>query len=329
MATPRQLFKDVSEGKFKSAYFFYGTEDYRISEAVKYVTHQFLPDRQQIINYRKLDGKKTKAVDLINELSTLPMLGEKQIFVITDFQSYKPTEITRILSLISPSDPTRIVIFCSPSSKQPNKKTTFYKSISEVTEPVEFKKLTIQESQSQIIHKLKKASLTISNDALNLLVEMIAGNRGALEGELNKLIDFKDSGAEINTDDIKKICNGYEIFKVFDLADYIIDGKTSYVLKMIRSLLAEGTTPSTLTTLLQQHFCSLYLVKNNKKPIGNRSFLLYKFKPQAAKYTNEQLENIIIDIAQTDADLRQFGMSPEMRMENLAISLTGNNNNKI
>jgi DNA polymerase-3 subunit delta len=327
MATPRQLFKDISDGKFKSAYYFYGTEDYRISEAIKYVTHQYLPDKQQAVNYRKIDGKKTKASDLINELSTLPMLGEKQIFVITDFQSYKPTEITKILSIISPSDPTRIVIFCSPSAKQPNKKSVFYKSVLELAEPVEFKKLTIQESQSQISHKLKKASLTIANDALTLLVEMLAGNRGALEGELSKLIDYKNSGDEINTDDIINVCNGYEMFKVFDLADYIIDGNTSHVLKMIRSLLAEGTTPSTLTTLLQQHFCSLYLVKNNKKPIGNRSFLIYKFKPQAAKYSNEQLEEIIIDIAQTDADLRQFGMTPEMRLESLAVSLTGNNNN--
>jgi DNA polymerase III delta subunit len=327
MATPRQLFKDISDGKFKSAYFFYGTEDYRISEAIKYVTHQFLPDKQQAVNYRKLDGKKTKTVDLINELSTLPMLGEKQVFVITDFQSYKPTEVSKILSLISPSDPTRIVIFSLPSTKQPNKKTAFYKSVSEFAEPVEFKKLTAQESQSQISHKLKKASLTISNDALTLLVEMIAGNRGALEGELNKLINYKNSDEEISSDDIINVCNGYEMFKVFDLADYIIDGNTSHVLKMIRSLLAEGTTPATLTTLLQQHFCSLYLVKNNKKPIGNRSFLIYKFKPQAAKYSNVQLEDIIVDIAQTDADLRQFGMSPEMRLESLAVSLTGSNIN--
>lgn len=325
MATPRQLFKDVSNGKFKSAYFFYGTEDYRISEAIKYVTHQYLPDRQQAVNYRKLDVKKTKAVDLINELSTLPMLGEKQVFVITDFQSYKPNEIAKILSLISSPDPKRIVIFCSPSSKLPNKKSTFYKSVSDVAETVEFKKLTVQESQSQITHKLKKASLSISDEALNLLVEMIAGNRGALESELNKLIDYKESGEEIDTDDIKNICNGYKIFKVFDLADYIIDGNVSHVFKMISSLLAEGTAPSTLTTLLQQHFCSLYLIKNNKKPIGNRSFLVYKFKPQAAKYTNEQLEEIIINIAKTDADLRYFGMSPEMRLESLAVSLTGNN----
>lgn len=327
MATPRQLFKDISDGKFKSAYFFFGTEDYRISEAVKYVTHQFLPDKQQTVNYRKLDGKKIKAIDLINELSTLPMLGEKQVFVITDFQSYKPTEVTKILSLVSPSDPTRVIIFCSPSSKQPKKTTAFYKSISEIAETVEFKKLTVQETQSQISHKLNKASLTISNDALSLLVEMIAGNRGALEGELNKLIDYKDVGDEITKDDIIRLCNGYEMFKVFDLADYIVDGNTSHVLKMIRSLLTEGTSPSTLTTLLQQHFSSLYLVKNNKKPIGNRGFLLYKFKPQAAKYSNEQLEKIIVDIAQTDAELRQFGMTPEMRLESLAVSLTGNNNN--
>ena len=84
MTTPRQLLQDISGGKFKAAYYFYGSEDYRISEAIKYIAHQFLPDMQLTVNYRKFDGRKIKTGDLLTELSTLPMLGEKQVFVVTD-----------------------------------------------------------------------------------------------------------------------------------------------------------------------------------------------------------------------------------------------------
>ena len=65
------------------AYYFFGTEDYRIVEAEKYVARQFLPDRQLVTNYRKIDGKKTSCSDLLAELSSLPMLGERQVFGVT------------------------------------------------------------------------------------------------------------------------------------------------------------------------------------------------------------------------------------------------------
>lgn len=322
MTTPRQLLKDVSSGKFKPAYYFYGSEDYRISEAIKYISHQFLPDKQHAVNYRKFDSRKTKSADLITELQTLPMLGEKQVFVVAEFQSYKPTEVKNILSLIPPSDPNRIIIFSSPSSKTPRKTTAFYKTVTNIAEPVEFKKLTPVETSSFIQAKLKKEEIVISPDALTLLSELLAGNRGALESEIAKLIDYKATGETVTVDDIQVLCNGYEVFQVFELADYVVAGKADRVLKMLRSLLSEGNSPAMLTNLIQQHFSTLYLVKHNKKPIGNRGFLLHKLKPQAQRYTDQQLEQIIIEIAEADSQIRKTGTDSEMVVEMLAMSLT-------
>lgn len=325
MATPKTLFQDISKGKFKPAYYFFGSEDYRIAEAVKFVTHQFLPDLQRKVNYLKFNAKKTKVPELMAQLSNFPMLGEKQVFVITDFQNYKPTEIKNILSLLKPPDPNRIIIFSSPSVKAPKKNSSFFTLISKSTEPVEFKKLTYQDSIRQIKFKLQKEELTITDDALKLLAELIAGNRGALETETNKLINYKEKGETIEIKDLELIATGYEIFNMFELADIIISGKANMVLKMIHSLLAEGKSASFLTTLLQQHFTSLYLVKNGKKPLGRRDYLLYKFKFQAGNYDNKRLEKAIITIAEADAQLRQTGIKPETTLEILALQLTQKN----
>lgn len=326
MATPKQLSSELSKGKFKSAYYFYGSEDFRISQAVKYLINQYLPSKQQALNCQRIDGKKTKAGDISTMLSTLPMLGEKQVFVISEFQSFRPKEVQSILSLIASDDPSRIVVFTSPSSKAPKKSSAFFKSVSAKTEVVEFNKLNIAEVRALVSGKLSKANLAINQEALTLFSELIAGNRGALESEIDKLINYKNSGEEISKDDIQTLTNGYEIFKIFELADYVVAGGFSRVLKMLRSLVAEGNAPVVLTTLLQQHFSSLYLVKNNKKPIGNRQFLVYKFKEQASRYKPEELERIIIDIAETDSELRKQKFKPELALEMLAVSLMGQNN---
>jgi len=325
MVTPQRLFQEVSAGRFKPAYYFFGTEDYRITEAEKFVARQFLPDRQLITDYRKIDGKKTSCADLMAELANLPMLGERQVFAVSDFQSYTPTEVEMVLRLLTPADPSRIVIFSSSSSKTPKKNSSFFTTVSKAAEAVEFRKLSNREAAGLINRQLQQAEVKIEPEALKLLTELIAGNRGAIETEVAKLVNYKEPRETVSVEDVKRIAAGYEIFNVFQVADLIVAGDPGKVLRAIEALLANGNSPVTITTLLQQHFISLYLVKNGKKPLGRRGFLIPKLSEQAAKYDNSQLEQIIIEIAATDSELRRQRLKPETALEMLALTIARGN----
>jgi len=327
MASPKELLDRLNSGKHKSAYYFYGPEGYRISEAQKFVARKFLPDKQLAINYRKIDGKKTKAGDLMAELSNLPMLGERQVFAVSDFQRYKPTERASIYKLIVPNDPSRIVIFTSPPARAPKKSSAFVKEISKVAEAVEFQKLTEVQVMAQVRGKFEKAGVKIEPEAVRILAHLIAGNRGALEGEVAKLVSFKGEDATISVEDVKKVSSGYEVFNMFHLAEQVVAGNSRKVLQMIKGLFAGGIGPTVLASLLQQHYMSLYLVKNGKNPLGNRGWLVPEFRRQAANYENKQLESAIIKIAQLDSDLRRTGMKKETALEVLVISLIGESKN--
>ena len=323
--TPQNLLSDISAGRFKPAYYFFGSEDYRIIEAEKYVARQFLPENQLLTNYRRFDGKKVKPPDLIAELSAFPMLGERQVFAITDFQRFKPTQVTSIFKLLTPSDPNRIVIFSSPSDKTPKKTSAFFKNISGVAEAIEFKKLTASEAVGMIRGKLRKAGLSIKRDALGRLTEMIDGNRGALETETQKLIDFKGGGedgmSEVTVEDVTAVASGFEVYSVFHLADCVIAGDGRKALAHINQLIAGGNSPTGLLYHLGNHYLSLYKVKNGKPLEPYRQFLTGKFRQQAAGYANEQLEAIIQEIARTDSELRRSAAKPGLVLEALALSL--------
>ena len=325
MPTPSTLFKDITAGRFKPAYYFFGSEDYRISEAEKFVARQFLPNRQLATNLYKIDGRRTKVPELMAELSNFPMLGEKQVFVVRDFQSYRPKDITRILNLLTPPDPNRIIIFSSPSARTPRRNSAFLKAVSKVAEIIEFKKLNYQESTGIIRARLEKEEIKISAEAMKLLTELVAGSRGAMEVELVKLCNYKEPGDTVEVADIKAVSAGYEVFGIFDLADQVVAGDTKKVLAMVRSLLTGGNSSATLISLMQQHFTSLYLVKNDKSPLGNRAFLVHKFRQQGQRYENRRLEEIIIEIADADRQLRHKGIKPETTLEMLVMSLAGEN----
>ncbi len=323
MITPRTLRNEVSSGRFHPAYYFFGVDDYRMVEAEKYLIRNFIPDLQIITNSRKLDGRKVSCKDILTELQTLPMLGEKQAVIISNIQSFKPTEVDRILKMLSPADPNRMVIMTSPAAKAPKSKSAFVKKMDSSVQVVEFKRLAEADIRRTIQTRLKKAEIGIEPSALNLMAELIDGNLGPLESEVNKLINYKQPGETVTEADIATVCSGYARYDIFALADEIIAGRTGKVLRMIDKLLSDGDPPFVIASLLQGNFISLYLVKNGKKPLGNRNFLVPKFRQQASRYDNKRLEQNIIEIADTDAEFRKQAIRPEAALEILALKLIG------
>jgi DNA polymerase III subunit delta len=323
MKTPQELARDVDAGKYKTAYYLMGVEDFRIVEAEKYIVRHFLPNLQITTNYNKINGRRTACKDILAELSNFPMLGERQVFGISEIQSFKPTEVDRIFKLLDPPDPNRIVIFSSPSARMPKKKSAFYKKISGVAEVVEFRKLSGSAVATRIQAGLKKENIAIKPDALNLLVELIGGNSGGIEAELSKFKDFKDAGESVTVDDIKAITSGYEVFNIFELADFIIAGQTKKVLKMMNTLITGGNSPVAICSLLLTHFILLYLVKNGYPLPGNRRFLTPRYKQQGSTYNNEMLERILLNLAKCDANLRGGALPPKMELEMLVLGILG------
>ncbi len=323
MKTPQALAKEIDAGKYKLAYYLMGVEDFRIVEAEKYIVRHFLPDLQITTNYRKINGRRTKCKDVLAELSNLPMLGERQAFGISEIQSFKPTEVDRIFKLLDPPDPNRIVIFSSPSARMPKKNSAFFKKISKVAEIIEFKRLSGSAVATRIQGGLKKEKIEIEQDALNLLVELIGGNSGGVEAELSKLRDFKEAGESVTVEDIKAVTSGYEVFNIFEIADFIIAGQTKKVLKMINTLVAEGSTPVAICSLLLTHFILLYLVKNGHPLPANRRFLTPRYNQQCSTYSNEILEKILLSLTTCDADLRGGALPPKMELEMLVLGILG------
>jgi len=326
--TPGEFLKEISSGKFQPIYYFFGEDDYRIIEAEKYLASQFIPDLQLITNYRRFDGKKTARADLQAELAVYPMLGEKQLIAVANIQSYKKDDIEKILKILTPADPNRIVVFSSPAAKIPKKKSAFYRNMTGAVASVEFNKLSDTETRRMITRKLEKNGLKIEPEALSLFTELIAGNRGALEAETDKLINYKDENQTVTPEDIKKIAAGFQTYTVFTLADHIIAGQSKKVLQQIKTLIADGNNPTGILFFLGLHFISLYKVKNNKPLESNRRWLTYRFRTQAEKYENERLEDILIEIARTDADLRRGKLKPVLVLEALALKLTGEKRNQ-
>jgi DNA polymerase-3 subunit delta len=319
--SPAELLADVGKGKFRPAYYFHGTEDYRIIEAEKYLARQFLPDRQLLTSYRRIDGRKASFAEISAELSAYPMLGERLVVSVSDIQKFGADDIERLGKLLMPPDPNRLVIFSTPSARAPRKDAAILKRISNIAETVEFRKLTFDETRNQISRNLTKAGLTIEPKALQLFTEALAGNRGAIENETEKLAVYKEPGSIVSEDDVRRMVGGYEVFVIYELANDIVRGDAVRVLRQIRSLIADGNGPTGILFWISKHFIELYLVKNGKPLESRRRWLAWKYREQTGRLDNDRLERIIIAVAEADASMRLGKNPPNIILEMLAVQL--------
>lgn len=326
MITPKALAAEIGKGKFRTAYYFFGVEDYRIAEGIKYLTAAFLPEEQRRSNLRRLDCRRDSIDTILTELASLPLLGERQMLVIAQFQSLHTKQVEKVLALLEPPDPNRVVIFTSPSAvmargRRAFTSRAFFKRVSKAAAVVEFDKMTMADARGSISRMLQAADRSIDAQALELLTVTTAGNRGGLEGEVRKLIDYTPEGGAITIDDIRKVCSGYEVFNVFELADQIVAGSTGRVVKMLDKLLADGQSPVGILSLLQNHFMSLYLVKGGRKLTGPRAWLTPRFAEQARRYSIGRLEDVICELAAADSDLRGGPLKPETTLQTVIVGL--------
>lgn len=327
--SPNELAKEIEAGKFRPVYYFFGSEDYRIKEAQRAVALKFLPKSQQTTNQTVLSAIKNKLEDIINELSMIPMLGERQLFIINNIESFSQAQIGKILSLINPPDPNRVLILISPSAKMPRKSTKLYKYLEQSATAVEFGKLGDEAARRRIRKMLEDNKISIEPAALDMIVLLTGGDLGGMIAETNKLIDFVGEGGKISTDEVAKVSSDYQAFKVFELAEHAAKGNYDKAMEIIEFLLGQGEKMSSLLFWVGEHFTGLYLAQNRKSSGSGGRDMSWKYKGQMNLFGNDQLEDIISDIAKADYDLKTSQIKPErLIIEKLIYKICSENRKK-
>jgi len=311
----------MEAGRFRPVYYFFGAEEYRIKEAEKTLSKMFLGSRSPATNHVIISASKTKTVDILTELSVIPMMGERQVFTITDIQSLTPKDVEKIIGLLDPPDPNRVVILTSPVTKIPRKKTKMYTLLTGKTSAVEFGRLTGNMSERKVRFMLHERQIDIDADALEILVKLGGGNMGGLISEVNKLIDYVGEGGRITRDEIALVSSDYQAFEIYELAENIAAREIDRALAILGFLMRKGERASSLLFWIGEHFIGVYLAKNGKPVrMGNRD-MSWKYRKHVSLFTNSQLENIIELTAQADLDLRSNIKPERVILEKLIIGI--------
>ena len=119
---------------------------------------------------------------------------------------------------------------------------------------------------SQVYEYLKKNSIKLSRETINLLVERSSGNRENLKIELSKIFYYSQSNKEISFETVKKLSNLAENYGVNELADNYLSKNKKNVIKILNeNNYSDDDCILILRTILNKSKRLLNILENYRK----------------------------------------------------------------
>ncbi len=256
---------------------------------------------------------ETSLTDIISIIQNGSLFSSKKIVIINNIESIKKrNEIDLLASYCSAPSPD-VRLFLVSSEIKVNSRIE--KAIKKQNRII-FWELFEDRKKSWIIGYFKRNGMSISNDAVDLILDMIVNNTAAFKRECDKIILFFNSESEITLEKLEELIYHSKEENVFTLFGKIVTMDTESSLCVLQNIMLSKTSEpiqllsgllwqfrkllSLKELLLQQYDIKEAFASLNIR--GRRNQRVYSLG--SSNFSVGRLEKIIALIAENDALFR-------------------------
>ena len=302
----------------------YGEETYLLESRLKKIKKEF-GELVKGINYIQIDETNTK--ELISDIETPAFGYERKLIIARNtglFNKEKKTAKGAELALINLSkkiaeylkenikliDDSVELIFIEEAAE----KNELYKTIEKIGEVKEYAALKLPEAIQNIQKICMAYKVKIDNLSAKYFVECIGTNMQDLINEIRKLIEYVGENGVITNKEIDLLTIKQIDSVIFDLTDNLGKKDTKKAIDVLNNLIYEKEPIQKILITLYNHFKKLYIVKiadEYRKDLStamklkpNQMFLINKYKAQARYFTKDEIEKIMDEFVNLDANYK-------------------------
>ena len=214
-------------------------------EVIKYDEQEF------IVNYENIASEiLTKSLFEDEKLIIVSRVSDKILRYIEELSDKKITDL-------------KIVLKSSQLDKKSKLRSFFEKSKRLVVTP--FYEDTDKSLAYEIEKFITKKKIKISREAVNLIISRSGGDRGNLNSELEKILNYSATNNKIEFDTIKKLTNLVENYSVGELADdFLLKNKRGIAKILNENNYSSEDCMLILRTILNKSRRLLGIIEQNK-----------------------------------------------------------------
>ena len=260
----QKLKADLSAGTPGCAYIFYGEESYLREYYLGELRKKLVPAGFEEFNYHKLEGKDLTVQSLAEMAEAMPMMAERTLIVVTDFDLFKLNEEQRekLIAFLDDIPPYCCVVFVYDTVEyKPNRTMKkLYKAVSDHVEAVEFRAADNSDLVAWIARRFKALGKEIDRQTAEYLIFTCGGLMTGLVPEIAKIGAYA-RGKRVTVADIDAVADPVLDAEVFQMTDAVAAGKYDRAAELLAELLRRQEEPIRILAALGKMLRQLYTAR--------------------------------------------------------------------
>lgn len=335
------LKQQLKDGAFSNAYLLYGDENYLKQHYANQLAKACVTPGMEVFNYKKYDGADGVSLsEILASAETLPAFGGFMYVLVHDFpvESVSGADKEQLEAFLqAPPESTVLVFWQDTLEVNPKKSAKWRQTIAQFAKHGAAVRLDRMDRASlcrTLAAGAKKRGCVLERAEAEYLAETVGNDLCLLLGELEKLCNYKQSGA-LTKADIDAVATKSLEANVFDLSKALSAGNCAQALALLQKLLSEKEKPELILGTLLSVYVDMYRVKLALEA-GERAdypakFFNYKGKEfrlrNASRDANAmQIQDLrlCLDLCgQADKALKSGAQPRSIVLERLLVQLSG------
>lgn len=286
--TYAEFARELAAGRLRPAYVFLGDEDFLAEEGARAVVEAVLPESERAFCLSEL-GAESQVAAVRQVLSSPPFFGRGRVVRVREFGRLEGAAQEVLASLLNRLPPGVHAVIGGALDR----KRKIVKQLLENAAVVECAPYKRPEAEAWAQERARRAGLTLSPDAAQLLVGTVGTSLRTIATELEKAAVYL--GGErtmITAADLRLLLGTEREDDVFRLVEAAGAGDAGQALRILGDLLAMGEPEPLLLSLLARHVRQLLLAghlnaagrrKDTCSVLGVPPFVAEKLLRQAAR----------------------------------------------
>lgn len=260
----QKLKNDLSAGTIGCGYLFYGEESYLREYYLGELRKKLVPPGFEEFNYHRAEGKDLTVQVLTEMAEAMPMLAERTLIVVTDFDLFRLNEEQRekLIAFLGDIPPYCCVVFVYDTVEyKPNKTMKkLCKALAERVETVEFRPAESSDLITWIARRFRALGKEIDRQTAEYLIFTCGGLMTGLVPEISKIGAYA-KGRVITQKDIDAVADPVLSAEVFKLSDAVLKGNYNEAARILGDLLKMQTEPIMILAALGSQLRRIYTAR--------------------------------------------------------------------
>lgn len=322
-----ELKKNIAE-KIEPVYLISGSDRFLCFKALEMIENALNISIKDMNSVTML-GEQIQATDIIDSASVFPFGDQYRLVIVKNFnpkgaggnkKNSNENVITEYLKAVNHST---VIVFFNPDGDD------FFKNIKQNLTHIDCEKLDISSIVKIIMTDANREQVKISEQASKLLALFCNMSMARINSELSKLISFSKKKGEIEENDIRELVVEDKEYQIFELSEYLAQGKKVQALEMVNALTVLGKAGfSVLTPLYNNYRRVLYTAINPDKrdaeiaeALGVKEYAIKMCRNQAKVFSPKKLKKIVDMLANADLNIKNGKIKEDIAVKTIIVAI--------